>query len=258
MTLYVGTSGWQYRHWRGTFYPRGVRQDDWLEYFAQHFATVEVNNTFYQLPERDTFADWAGRVPGDFVYALKFSRYLTHTKRLHDPSAAVDHFFARAEPLGDRLGPVLLQLPPTLGYEPDRLRATLDAMPPGVRVAVEFRHDAWFRDETYGLLREHDAALCLADRGSRPVTPLERTASWGYVRFHAGRASPEPCYGRTAVDSWAARIAARWSARADVYAFFNNDTRACALRDAHRFALAARRHGLHPTRVPSAGAVTVR
>jgi uncharacterized protein YecE (DUF72 family) len=257
MTLFVGTSGWQYRDWRGAFYPHDLPQGEWLEHYARRFRVVEVNSTFYRLPGRETFADWARRVPDDFVFAMKASRYLTHIKRLVDPASAVERLFEHAEPLGAKLGPVLVQLPPTLPFAPERLRATLDAVPPGARVAVEFREPGWFREESYALLAEHDAALCLADRGSRPETPVRRTASWGYVRFHAGRATPFPCYGRAALRSWAERVASLWSADADVYAFFNNDARACAPRDARQFALAARRAGLRPTRLPGAREVAL-
>lgn len=134
----------------------------------------------------------------------------------------------------------------------DRLGRTLKAFPKDVRIAVEFRHESWFWDDIRRLLEEHGAALCLADRGSHPITPLWRTADWAYVRLHEGRASPRPCYGRTALDSWAERIAQQWSGRSDVFVFFNNDARGCAVRDAHQLALALRRAGLTPSRMPSA------
>jgi uncharacterized protein YecE (DUF72 family) len=255
--LYIGTSGWHYPHWRGVFYPRSLPPSDWLAFLAHRFQCTEVNSTFYRLPQRATVQAWADATPDDFVLTLKFSRFLTHLKRLRAPEEAVQRFFERTEPVGDKLGPVLLQLPASLGLDLAHLEATLRAMPPGVRVAVEFRHPDWFCDETYALLRERGAALCLADRGSRPVTPLVRTASWGYVRFHEGTAAPRPCYGRVSLSSWAARIARLWPASAQVYAFFNNDARGCALCDARRLALAASRTGLDPTRVPEAAEVTL-
>jgi uncharacterized protein YecE (DUF72 family) len=250
MPVLVGTSGWQYRHWRQTFYPRGVAQAKWLEYYAERFATVESNAAFYRLPEADTFAAWAERTPDDFVMAVKVSRYLTHIRRLREPEDPVDLLVERARRLGRKLGPALLQLPPSMRADPARLRDALDAFPEWWPVAVEFRHNSWYTDEVRQILQEQGAALCLVDR-LRVVTPIWRTANWTYVRFHHGRAKPEPCYGRQALDSWAERVAARWKPDEDVYVYFNNDPRACALRDARVFALAARRAGLRPTRVPA-------
>lgn len=249
MGLIVGTSGWQYGHWRETFYPRSVAQSRWLEYYAERFATVESNAAFYRLPERQTFAAWAKRTPADFVMAVKASRYLTHVRRLREPVDAVELLVERLAGLGSKLGPVLLQLPPTMRADAGRLRDALDAFPRGWRVAVEFRHDSWYTDETRRVLESHSAALCLADRLG-PVTPIWRTADWTYVRFHAGRATPSPCYGQHALARWAEQVAGEWSAGEDVYVYFNNDPRACALRDAHVFALAGRRTGRAVTRTP--------
>jgi uncharacterized protein YecE (DUF72 family) len=258
MTVHVGTSGWQYDHWRGTFYPRRLPRANWLAGYADAFATVEVNNTFYRLPDPERFEAWAQVTPDDFVFAVKASRFLTHVKRLKDPREPVGRLLDHAEALGRKLGPVLLQLPPTLRIDADRLDETLRAFPDRIRVAVEPRHASWFTDEIRALLSEHGAALCLADRGSRLVTPDWATAGWGFVRFHAGAATPPPCYGRDALDSRAALVAERWPAGADVYCYFNNDTHGCALRDARRFASACRRHGLSPTRVPTSAVTRVR
>jgi len=252
----IGTSGWQYRDWRSTFYPDKLAQGGWLEHYARHFATVEVNNAFYRLPEAHVFAAWAARTPSDFVVGVKASRYLTHVKRLHGVAEPVDRFMARASHLGDKLGPVLLQLPPNLRADLEALDTTLARFPAGVRVVVEFRHESWFTTETCDLLRERRAAFCLAD-SPRRQTPAWRTTDWAYLRLHEGRASPHPCYGRQALDGWAHRLADLWRAGDDVYVYFNNDARACAVRDARVFALAASRAGLEPTRVPGARDVRV-
>jgi uncharacterized protein YecE (DUF72 family) len=260
MVLRIGTSGWQYRDWRGRFYPRGVPSTRWLEHYAARFGTVEVNNTFYRLPAPGTFEQWSRRVPADFVIAVKASRYLTHYKRLRDPEEPVERLLTHAQPLGVHLGPVLLQLPPDLPAGFDALDATLRAFGARVRVAVEPRHASWFGDELREVLARHDAALCLADRGSRPITPQWRTASWCYVRFHEGRASPRPCYGPDALAAWVRRIGALWpeGGRAvDGYAYFNNDTGGCAVRDAIVFARAAVRAGIAVTRVPELHAAPV-
>jgi uncharacterized protein YecE (DUF72 family) len=226
-----------------------VAQPEWLRHYAERFATVELNNPFYRLPERKTFERWRDTTPDDFVFAVKMSRYLTHVRRLREPEEPVRRFFERAEGLGEKLGPVLLQLPPTLEVDLERLADTLDRFPPGVRVAVEPRDDSWFDDELRSLLEKRGAALCLADSPRRD-TPFWRTAGWGFVRFHEGRATPRPCYGERALTTWAERIASLWDARADVFCYFNNDSRACAVRDAVTFARLARRAGLRPTRVP--------
>lgn len=249
MSLLIGTSGWQYRDWRGRFYPAEVPQKRWLEHYAERFQTVESNSAFYRLPARDTFAGWARRTPDDFVMAVKMSRYLTHIKRLVDAAEPVARFLEHAAGLGAKLGPVLLQLPPTLKADGDLLERCLARFPQGVRVAVEFRHESWFTDAIRRLLEARGAALCLADRESRPVAPLWVTADWGYLRMHEGAASPRPCYGRSALETWAGRLVERWP-QGDVYVYFNNDPGCCAVRDARTFAGIARRAGLVTTRVP--------
>jgi uncharacterized protein YecE (DUF72 family) len=248
--LHVGTSGWQYRHWRGRFYPSALAQREWLDHYAQRFATVEINNTFYRLPPRETFEAWAQRFPADEIIAVKASRYLTHIRRLREPQEPVQRLLEHAAPLGARLGPVLVQLPPNLTVEVERLDETLAAFPRTVRVAVEPRHPTWFVDDVRRVLERHNAALCLADRGSHIITPAWRTADWGYVRFHFGRAQPWGCYGRDALARWVERIAQCWRADEDVFAYFNNDMEGCAIRDAVVFARLAARRGLQPTRTP--------
>jgi uncharacterized protein YecE (DUF72 family) len=258
MTVLVGTSGWQYGHWRGRFYPKGVAQARWLEYYAERFATVESNAAFYRLPEERTFKDWARRTPDDFVMAVKASRYLTHVRRLREPAEPVARLMERASALGRKLGPILLQLPPDFRAAPELLDATLAEFGPRVRVAVELRHDSWWTDDVRELLAAHGAALCLADSPHRR-TPYWRTADWGYLRLHEGRARPHPCYGRTALGTWARRLAELWppAEGADVFAYFNNDPEGCALRDARWFAAAAGRAGFEVTRVPGAREVSV-
>ncbi len=251
MPLLIGTSGWQYRDWRGAFYPTDIKQGQWLEYYAERFDTVEVNNAFYRLPERSVFEAWRARTPEHFVVGVKMSRYLSHIKRLREPQEPVARFLERAAGLGPKLGPVLLQLPPNLQADQARLADTLALFPPDVRVAVEFRHPSWYVDPIAALLQEHRAALVWADRLSRRRTPLWRTADWGYLRFHEGRGARWPSYGDRALRSWAERILEVYGAGPDVYAFFNNDPTAAAPRDAVRFAEISRAAGLLPTRVPS-------
>jgi uncharacterized protein YecE (DUF72 family) len=254
--IWIGTSGWQYTSWKRVFYPPDVPQARWLEHYAEHFQVQELNNSFYRLPTASAFEQWRARTPDDFVMVVKMSRYLTHIKRLRDADEPVSRFMERASGLGSKLGPVLLQLPPTLQAERmpelDHTLALLGAK--GVRCAVEFRHDSWFTDSTYSLLERHGAAFCLAD-SPRRRTPVVRTASWGYVRLHEGRANPRPCYGEKALDTWAVRLAEVYGPEPDVFMFFNNDPMGCAVRDARVFALACDRHGLPHTRVPASGDV---
>jgi uncharacterized protein YecE (DUF72 family) len=238
--LNIGTSGWQYRDWRPGFYPERLPQRLWLESYAERFSVVEVNNAFYRLPEEGTFRQWHDRTPEGFSFAVKMSRYLTHVKRLREPAEPVARFLAHAAPLAGKLGPVLLQLPPTLRADPTALDETLKQFPSSVRVAVEPRHPTWFTGETRALLERHGAALCWADRKGRPLGPLWRTADFGYLRLHEGRARPWPHYGRTSLRSWLDRIDAEFS-RVPAYVFFNNDQNAAAVADAAAMAAQARR-----------------
>jgi uncharacterized protein YecE (DUF72 family) len=238
-----GTSGWQYRDWRGAFYPPGVPQRRWLEYYAARFATVENNGTFYRLASRDTFVSWRDRLPVDFVMAVKASRYLTHVRRLRDPGEPVKRLVDAAGGLGDRLGPVLLQLPPDLRAVPGLLRDCLRQFPAAVRVAVEPRHESWWTEEVRDVLGAANAALAWADRRGSALAPLWRTADWGYLRLHEGEGVPWPRYTPAALGAWAARIAATWEADRDVYVYFNNDQGGAAPRDAAEFAAAARATG---------------
>ncbi len=262
MPVLIGTSGWQYRDWRGVLYPPGLAERGWLEYYAGRYGTVENNGTFYRLPATDTFAAWRAKVPEGFVMTVKASRYLTHVRRLREPAEPVQRLLRAAAGLGDRLGPVLLQLPPNLRADAGALDACLGefARFPGsgasggrVRVAVEFRHESWWTHETRQLLASHNAALCWVDRLGRPQAPLWRTADWGYLRFHEGAAEPWPRYGTQALRSWIQRAGAAWPDSADVFAYFNNDQHAAALYDAAAFAKIARHAGRRVTLVPEPG-----
>ncbi len=261
MPLQVGTSGWQYRDWRGVFYPPGIPLAHWLEYYSQTFPTVENNGTFYRLPAPETFADWRARTPAGFLMAIKASRYLTHVRRLREPAEPVARLLAAASRLEDRLGPVLLQLPPTMQADQAALdeclhqfgrqgASQLGQSAPPVRVCVEFRHSSWWTPEVRQLLERHNAALCWADRRGRPQGPLWRTANWGYLRLHEGAAQPWPRYGQQALRSWLRRITDNWPPQADVFAYFNNDQHAAAPADAATFAALAKESGLQVLPAP--------
>jgi uncharacterized protein YecE (DUF72 family) len=224
----VGTSGWQYRDWRGAVYPPAVPQRRWLERYAESFSVVEVNNSFYRLPERATFERWRDRTPDGFAFAVKASRYLTHVKRLKEAEDGVRLLHERVEGLGAKLGPVLFQLPPRFHADASRLREFLGWVPPGMRAAWEFRDPSWVTDEVLELLDAAGCAFVLADRpGFRG--PILVTGGWSYVRFHQGTWGG-PGYRRDKLQRWAERLVSL-PAR-EVWAFFNNDQGGAAVRDA--------------------------
>ena len=254
MAWLIGTSGWQYRDWRGVLYPPGVPQRRWLEFYAGQFDTVENNNAFYRLPSRETFAAWAERTPAGFVMAVKASRYLTHIRRLKDPAEPVGRLLGAAAGLGAALGPVLLQLPPTWQGDPGLLDEALAEFrrqgPAGLRIAVEMRHESCWTDEMRRILAGREAALVWADRGGSPAGPLWRTAGWGYLRLHEGTAPPWPRYRRAELRAWEQRLSAEWAGERDVYVYFNNDPGGAAIHDAVAFGQIAREAGHHVTRTP--------
>jgi uncharacterized protein YecE (DUF72 family) len=230
---WVGCSGWQYKHWRGDFYPLDVPQTRWFDYYAARFDTVEINNTFYRLPEQSTFAAWAARAPSGFLFAIKASRFLTHMKKLKDPEEPIERLFSRMRPLRKHLGPVLYQLPPGWKLDRERLEHFLQALPRGVRHVLEFRDPSWYTDDVKALLARHGASLCLHDmHGS--ATGRERIGPIVYVRFHGASGHYSGRYPDDRLRGWAEWLNEQRAAGADVYAYFNNDVGGHAPRDAVR------------------------
>ncbi|MFB3902888.1 MAG: DUF72 domain-containing protein [Acidobacteriota bacterium] len=246
MPVYVGASGWQYKDWSRTFYPPGT--GSLLEYYSARFRTVEINATFYRLPEKPVFEKWDAEASGDFRFAVKASRFLTHMKKLKDPEEPVARLLERCAGLKRKLAVILVQLPGNFPRHDERLEATLAAFPKNMRIAVEFRHESWFSDEVKNLLSRYKAALCLADRGGRLLTPCWKTCDWGYLRMHQGEQRPLPCYNASTLKERARMLAGLWKPRQDIFVYFNNDTGGCAIRDAVAFARAAEEAGLSPTR----------
>ena len=254
MAVTIGTSGWQYTSWKAPYYGK-TPQRLWYEKCSPTSRTVELNVSFYRLPKLETFEGWARRAPSDAVVTVKASRYLTHIKRLRDPPGLGGLLMSRATGLGDRLGPVLVQLPPDLAVQAEALAETLDAFPAGVRMAVEPRHDSWWTDEVRAILTQRDAALGVGRPQGQPMGPLWRTADWGYLRMHEGRggtAMPWPFYGRTALQTWAERLQETYGDDADAFVYFNNDPKCAAIDNAITFGHACDRLGLARTRTPNA------
>jgi uncharacterized protein YecE (DUF72 family) len=228
----IGCSGWNYASWKDEFY-EGRPSRLWLEHYARHFDTVEVNNTFYRLPTVKAVKGWVEQTPPEFLFAVKASRYLTHIKRLTDLERGLERYYERIQPLvrSPKLGPVLWQLPPTFKRDDARLAAALEALPPG-RHAWEFRHESWFADDVYELLRRHGAALVIGDRPDvKRFQTQELTAGWTFVRFHHGSRGRRGNYSERELEEWARRFE-DWRERVEVFAYFNNDWEGFAWRNA--------------------------
>jgi len=229
--VWIGCSGWNYRDWREPVY-RGLPARQWLAHYATLFRTVEVNNTFYRLPSRSAVVGWAEQTPDEFVFTVKSSRYLTHMKRLTDMQRGVERFYERIEPLIEarKLGSVLWQLPERFPRDDERLASALEQLPPG-RHCFEFRHESWFTDEVYALLERHGVALVIGDHPKRPFQTHEMTAGWTFIRFHYGSRGRDGNYSDAELETWKRRIA-RWRSSVEVFAYFNNDWNAFAVRNA--------------------------
>lgn len=232
----IGCSGWNYREWRGTFYPQREPQRRWLELYAEAFATVEINNTFYRLPRREAVAGWVRQTPPEFVFAVKASRYLTHIKRLTDLGDGIARFYEPLEPMieAGKLGPVLWQLPANFRRDDERLHHWLAALPPG-RHTIEFRHESWFTAPVMNALRDRGVALTIGDHPERPFQSHEATADWRFIRFHYGARGRDGNYSDEEIATWARRIG-QWRRRHEVYAYFNNDWQSFAPANARLLA----------------------
>ncbi|MBE0429339.1 MAG: DUF72 domain-containing protein [Thermoleophilia bacterium] len=230
-SIRIGTSGWNYGHWRDIFYPPGLGSSEWLAHYARSFDTVEINATFYRLPKPEHVNNWASQTPPGFMFAVKGSRYLTHVKRLNMTGESVDRFFDLIGILGKKAGPVLWQLPPSMKRDDDRLAAFAGYLPGEWRQVFEFRHDSWYCQEVYDILNSAGAALCIPDHPERP-SEIMLTADWTYLRFHYGEA--DGSYTEAELQGWADIIGKFTADGIDVHAYFNNDWQGHALRNARR------------------------
>ncbi len=215
MKLKAGTSGYAFKEWKGSFYPADLKDDGMLGYYAGRFPAVEINNTFYRLPKEAVLQAWASQVPEPFTFAIKASQRITHHARLKPECAsAVEFLLKNTDSLGSRLGPVLFQLPPNLKKDLPRLQAFVDTLPGDRRFTIEFRHESWFEDDVFDVLRARDIALCITEQPEF-AAPMVATATWGYARLHKFD------YDAAALAQWAKRLATQpWN---DAYVFFKHD-----------------------------------
>ena len=241
----VGCSGWEYKHWKGEFYPDILPRHRWFRHYAGVFDTVEINNSFYRLPQTQTVRAWRLQAPADFLYAVKASRYLTHMRKLKDPAEPLALLFDRAHELGPHLGPVLYQLPPRWKVDYLRLEDFLCVLPRDARHTVEFRDASWYSDRTLDLLSRHNVALCLHDMAGS-ASPRMAVGPFIYVRFHGASAKYAGSYSPAQLEDWAEWLDAQLVEGHDVYAYFNNDVGGHAPRNAVTLRQALE-HGVRPS-----------
>ncbi len=227
----IGTSGWHYKHWRGSFFPEKLPTSKWLRWYAERFDTVEINNSFYRLPQATAIKTWCQETPSDFCFAVKASRYITHNKKLKDPEGSFEKFFAVMGKLERRLGPILFQLPPSWKINLDRLEEFLSGLPRELRYVFEFRNPTWNVSEVYEILRRHNAAYCIYELAGF-LSPLEVTADFAYVRLHGPGNKYQGDYSAATLRTWASRIEQWRKDLKHVFVYFDNDQAAFAAKNA--------------------------
>ncbi len=230
-TFFIGTSGWHYEHWKGPFYPKNLAAKKYLDYYLAFFSTVEINRTFYSLPEKRVFTEYAKRVPASFVFSVKASRFITHVKRLKNPKLPLRRLFSRIDGLGSHLGPILFQLPPNWRRNLERLEAFLKVLPQGHRYVFEFRDPSWLTEETYALLEQYGAGFCIYDL-AHAITPSIATADFVYVRLHGPEEAYAGSYSLQALKKWARFFRQMAKRGKDVYCYFDNDEAGYAPKNA--------------------------
>jgi len=227
---YIGTSGWNYAHWKHVFYPPKLNSWELLAYYSRVFKTVEINYSFYRLPEREQFEEWQQEVPKDFVFAVKASQYLTHQKKLKNPNEPLARIIEHARGLGKKLGPILYQLPPRWNVNLSRLREFLPLLPQDIRHVMEFRDESWLIDEVFDLLREYTVGYCIMSAPDLPCV-LQVTAPFAYIRMHNGGYETESNYSPAQLEWWANKVQ-EFLKNVDVYIYFNNDYKGFAVQNA--------------------------
>jgi len=228
--VFIGTSGWVYPHWRGRFYPEDHAKGKWLEFYADRFPAVELNTSFYHLPKDETFRSWYERTPANFVFAVKGSRFITHVRRLKDCQEPMANLIQAAGHLGEKLGPIFFQLPPSFRADKVRLESFVRLLPSGQRFCFEFRHPSWFNEEIYSLLQEANCALVISDTPRYPYKEIQ-TADFMYLRLHGREELYSSLYSREQLEEYAEKVRG-WLKSSDVFIFFDNDANANAVTNA--------------------------
>ena len=231
--IHIGTSGWHYSHWQGVFYPEEMAKKEFLKYYADHFQTVEINNSFYQLPKKETLSSWRNSVPSGFIFTVKASRYITHMKKLKDPSEPLHTLLETVEVLGDKLGPILFQLPPRWQFNPQRFDNFLDSLPANHRYAFEFRDPRWFNTSAYAMMSKHRAAFCIYELAGL-LSPKEVTADFIYIRLHGPGEAYQGEYDTDALAGWAGAFYTWAKQGKEIFCYFDNDEAGYAAQDALR------------------------
>lgn len=243
-SVHIGTSGWEYKHWKNVFYPEKIRSKCHLEYYTKYFSTLEVNNSFYHLLSEQTVKNWANSVPENFIFSVKASRYITQMKKLKEPQTSTEKFFESIKPFGQKLGPVLFQLPPNFGFNGDRLEEfivtcitqnkTCSEKNPDYKYVFEFRNPSWYNDQTYEILKRYNCAFCIYNLGPTQ-TPKEITADFVYWRFHGNYGIGSGKYSTKELEGFAKDIEKIAAKNKSVYCYFNNDEAGFALDNAMEF-----------------------
>lgn len=232
-SIHIGTSGWNYDHWKGGFYPSNLSKKQWLRFYADRLPGVEINNSFYNLAERKVWEKWKEDTPKGFIFSVKASRYITHMKKLKGSEDAVQRFIDRVEALEEKLGPLLFQLPPHWRCNPERLDSFLQVLPRDHLYSFEFRDESWLRDEVYDILRNHKAALCIYHL-SGFVSPKELTADFAYIRLHGPGDAYEGTYDAQTLAGWAGALSSWGRQGIPAYCYFDNDQQGYAVQNALR------------------------
>lgn len=240
-SIFIGTSGWEYKHWKNVFYPKNITGKEHLEYYAKYFSTVEVNNSFYHLLNNKVVNNWINSTPEDFVFAVKASRYITQMKKLKEPKASTEKFFESIKPFGEKIGPILFQLPPNFGFNGQRLEEfivtcvtqnkTCSKETPDYKYVFEFRNPSWYNEKTYEILNRYNCAFCIYNLGTTQ-TPKEITADFVYMRFHGNYGLGSGKYSTKELEGFAQDINNFTSKGKDVYCYFNNDEAGFAVENA--------------------------
>jgi len=232
----IGTSGWYYEHWKGRFYPEDLPKNKWLEYYISKFDTVEINNTFYHLPQEQTLKHWNEIAPPDFLFTVKASRYITHIKRLKDIKDSLGLFFDRVKLLKKHAGPILYQLPPSFKIDLELLESFLKLLPKKYKSVFEFRNKSWYEDDTFKLLDDFNTGFCIHDLGGEQ-TPKKITGKLIYVRFHGASGPYAGSYTESMMRDWAKWIKKNQKNAGACYVYFNNDSEGHAVANARTLKL---------------------